>query len=154
MPAQSQATRHGKWLLAGILTAAYVGIYSVTNVFDPLDWVQRTRGVGRLGEIRGYLGPWLAEWYYMGDNEVLVRALRLREIPYDRISPEEADIPIRKHLVIVQAESLDTHILGYRANGVEVTPFLNRLREHSMYFRLRPSMPRDHPTPTSSCSTA
>jgi phosphoglycerol transferase MdoB-like AlkP superfamily enzyme len=39
--------------------------------------------------------------------------------------------------VIIQAESLDTNILGYKANGVEVMPFLNHLRNVSMYFHVR-----------------
>ena len=94
-------------------------------------------GVGRLGEIRGYLGPWLAEWYYLGDENVLRGALEMRERQYDRITPLEADIPIRDRIVIVQAESLDTNVLGYRVNGVEVMPFLNHLRDSSMYFRVR-----------------
>ena len=43
---------------------------------------------------------------------------------------------MRRRLAIVQAETLDPNILGFRYNGQEVTPFLNRLRERSMYFRL------------------
>ena len=53
-------------------------------------------------------------------SEVLERRKKI----YDRITPIEADIPIHKRLVIVQAESLDTNMLGYKVNGVAVTPFL------------------------------
>jgi hypothetical protein len=118
-------------------TAAYVVLYLATNVYDPLETIQTTRGVGRLGAIRGYLGPWFAEWYYLQDDRVLARALELRDEPYDRLTPLEADLPLHKHLVILQAESLDTNILGYRVGGQEVTPFLNKLRAMSMYFRVR-----------------
>jgi phosphoglycerol transferase MdoB-like AlkP superfamily enzyme len=93
--------------------------------------------VGRLGAIRGYLGPWFAEWYYLQDDRVLARALELRDEKHDRLTPLESEIPIHKHLVILQAESLDTNILGYRVAGQEVTPFLNKLRAMSMYYRVR-----------------
>ena len=119
--------RNCAWLAGGVLALAYVGLYLVANRIDPLDWIQTTRGVGRLGEIRGYLGPWFAEWYYLRDDEVLERALELREVQYDRLTPVEADIPIHKHLVILQAESLDYNVLGFKVDGDEVTPFLNQL---------------------------
>src|SRR5262249_41598760 len=96
-----------------------------------------TRGVGRLGYIRGYLGPWMAEWYYLGDDALLESAVKLRETIYDRITPLEADIPIHKRVVFLQAESLDTNILDYKVNGQLVTPFLHSLRERSMYYRVR-----------------
>jgi hypothetical protein len=124
------------WLGGILLSLSYVGLYLVVNRLDPLDAVQTTRGVGRLGEIRGYLGPWFAEWYYLGDGERLKRAIELRSIVYDDLTPIEADIPIHDRLVILQAESLDNNVLGIKINGVEVTPFLNRLRERSMFYRV------------------
>jgi sulfatase-like protein len=124
----------------GVMTVAYISLYLVANLYDPLHWIQTTRGVGRLGEIRGYLGPWFAEWYYLQDKQILDRALELRKIRYDRLTPREADIPIHKHLVILQAESFDYNILGHRVggkDGPEVTPFLNHLRKISMFYRVR-----------------
>ena len=122
------------------LAVAYLSIYLVANHYDPLSMIQSTRGLGRLGEIRGYLGPWVAEWYYLGDDQVLRRAIGLRdysEKKYDRLTPIEVDIPIHRRLVILQAESFDTNVLDYRVNGQEVTPFLNSLRKRSMYYRVR-----------------
>jgi hypothetical protein len=132
--------RRCAWLGGTVTAAMFTGLYLVAGVLDPLSYVQTTRGVGRLGEIRGYLGPWFAEWYYLGDREVLARALELRELSktsYNRLTPIEADIPIHKRLVIIQAESFDTNILDYKVNGREVTPFLNALRKRSMYYRVR-----------------
>ncbi len=124
-------------LAACVLSIAYLSLYLVANRLDPLEAIQTTRGVGRLGEIRGYIGPWFAEWYYLSDDERLKRAIELRDVVYDHLRPVEADIPIHNRLVILQAESLDHNVLGYAVNGVEVTPFLNRLRERSMFFRVR-----------------
>ena len=39
--------------------------------------------------------------------------------------------------MIIQAESLDYNVIGYSADGKEVTPFLNRLRSEAMYFRVK-----------------
>lgn len=122
---------------AATLAIGFLTLFVGLNVWDPLSFIQTKRGVGRLGAVRGYLGPWAAEWYYLGDNKVLGRALDLRKIKYDRLTPAEADIPIHKHLVIVQAESLDFNILGHLVDGVAVTPFLNRLRDISMFYRVR-----------------
>jgi len=128
--------RNCAWLAGGLCAIAYTGLYLFANFYDPLDAIQTTRGVGRLGEIRGYLGPWFAEWYYLRDDKVLQRALHLRQVRYDRLTPVEADIPIQKHLVILQAESLDYNVLGFKVDDVEVTPFLNRLRDRSMFYRV------------------
>ncbi len=126
------------WLGACAAAAMYVSISAVANHFDPLDAIQTTRGVGRLGEIRGYLGPWFAEWYYLyrNNDQILAEAIERRDVVDDRLTPLEARIPVRKHLVILQAESLDFNIIGYRVKGKEVTPFLNRLREASMFYRV------------------
>lgn len=128
--------RNCAWLAGSVCAVAYAGLYLLANMYDPLYAIQTTRGVGRLGEIRGYLGPWFAEWYYLRDDKVLQRALQLREVKYDRLTPVEADIPVHKHLVILQAESLDFNVLGFKVDGVEVTPFLNQLRDQSMFYRV------------------
>ena len=52
------------------------------------------------------------------------------------MTPIETPIPIRRQLIIIQAESLDFNILGYHAFGHEVTPFLNGLRERSLFYRI------------------
>jgi hypothetical protein len=124
-------------LSGSVLTALYAALYLIANHYDPLEFIQTTRGVGRLGEIRGYLGPWFAEWYYLHGDQILQQALERRKVRYERLTPHEATIPIRKHLAILQAESFDFNLLGYRVNGQEVTPFLNRLREMSMFYRVR-----------------
>ncbi len=39
-----------------------------------------------------------------------------------------------KNVLVIQLESLDQKIIDYKYNGKEVTPFLNRLKDSSMYF--------------------
>lgn len=129
--------RPSAWLVGGLLLGCYGVLYAGLVAVDPLHPILTTRGVGRLGHVRGYLGPWFAEWYYLRDDDLLARALAQRERDFDRITPEEADLPIHDRLVIVQAESLDANILDYQVDGEEVTPFLNSLRHKGMYFRVR-----------------
>ncbi len=38
------------------------------------------------------------------------------------------------NIIVIQVESLDQKIIDYKHNGKEVTPFLNNLKENSLYF--------------------
>jgi hypothetical protein len=134
---KSSLPRRCAWTMAALVFVGYAALWSVVGYLDPLRHIQTTRGVGRLGHIRGYLGPWFAEWYYLRGDDLLNEVLIRRKTIYDRLTPREADIPLHKRLVIMQVESLDTNILDYKVNGVEVTPFLNQLRRESMYYRVR-----------------
>ena len=40
----------------------------------------------------------------------------------------------KKNLIIIQVESLENCLIGKKINGVEITPFLNRLTEKEVYF--------------------
>ena len=128
--------RETLWMIGGIAAAGYIGLMLLASWIDPLNKILTTRGIGRLGLIRGYFVTWLAEFYYLGQRQVLESAVRQRQITSDALTPIETSIPIRRQLVIVQAESLDFNILGHEANGQEVTPFLNHLRERSLFYRI------------------
>ena len=67
---------------------------------------------------------------------MLAGAKRQREIVHDRLTPIESPISIHRRLIIIQAESLDFNVLGYEVNGQQVTPFLNGLRERSLFYRI------------------
>ncbi len=91
--------------------------------------------------IRGYLGPWIAELYYLNNDRLRKRVIERRDWKSDQLTPVEYPLPIQPRLVIIQVETLDQNVIGHRirqAGGtVEVTPFLNRLRDESMYYRAR-----------------
>lgn len=123
--------------LGGCFTLAYAALFSVTLLLDPLSAAKQSAGVARLGVIRGYVGPWFAELWYLNDERLLQSAVEQYRRRSAELTPIEASIPIHDRLVIIQVESLDYNILGYRANGIEVTPFLNSLREKSMLYRVR-----------------
>ena len=122
--------------VGGVALLGYLGLTALASRMDPLSKILTTRGIGRLGMIRGYFVTWLAEFYYLGKREVLASAIRQRQMTSDALTPVEASIPIRRKIVIIQAESLDFNVLGCHFNGREVTPFLNRLRERSLFYRI------------------
>lgn len=122
-----------RWPLAATFASGYVALSCIAIYLDPLSEVTSTRGVGRLGFTHGYMQVWAAETWYLWGNPEFSKPFR----PTDRLTPHEANIPIQDHLVIIQAESLDYNVLGLKVNGKEVTPFLNRLRSQSMFYRIR-----------------
>ena len=63
--------------MAILVFLGYAILWSVVAYLDPLQRIQTTRGVGRLGHIRGYLGPWFAEWYYLRGDHLLTDAGRV-----------------------------------------------------------------------------
>jgi hypothetical protein len=136
MPAESGLNERLVQAVALVALAGYLALAAAASYVDPLYKIRTTRGFGRLGVIRGYFITWLAECCYLGRHEVLAGAKRQREIVHDRLTPVEVPVSIHRRLIIIQAESLDFNVLGYEANGQEVTPFLNRLREQSLFYRV------------------
>jgi hypothetical protein len=126
-----------RWMGTALFVFLYAGLFCITVWLDPLNAILTKRGVGRLGMIRGYTGPWLAELYYLTDPVLLKNAISRAQTRSDVLTPIETPIPIHEKLVILQVESLDYNILDYRFNGREVTPFLNRLKQQSLFYRAR-----------------
>jgi hypothetical protein len=125
-----------RWTTVGVAAAGYIAMLAAASCVDPLVGIRGSRGFGRMGMIRGYFATWLGEIYYCGGRKVLDHAIHQREIVRDRLTPMEASIPIQDRLVVIQAESLDFNVFDFRAGDQEVTPFLNRLRQRSMFYRL------------------
>ncbi|HEV3416246.1 MAG TPA: hypothetical protein VG056_05520, partial [Pirellulales bacterium] len=94
------------WGVGAVAAVGYVGLMVLVSWNDPLDKILTTRGIGRLGMVRGYFVTWLAEFYYLGKRQVLESAIRQQQITSDALTPVEGSIPIRRQLVVIQAESL------------------------------------------------
>jgi phosphoglycerol transferase MdoB-like AlkP superfamily enzyme len=124
-----------RWAICGTFIAAFASIFALGNLRDPLNKILTTRGVGRLGVSRGYAGPWIAELYYLGDDEILRRALEERRLATDRLTPVETAFEVGDKLVVIQAESLDYNVLGYKIHSQLVAPFLTGLRDKSLFYR-------------------
>ncbi|HTU24673.1 MAG TPA: sulfatase-like hydrolase/transferase, partial [Pirellulales bacterium] len=130
--------RSPAWLaFFGVFAVGYVTLFVVADRLDPLEKIAVDSTFGRLGIIRGYLGPWIGEFYYLNDDRLLQRAVERREYKSDQLTEYEIPLHIEPRLVIIQAESLDGRVIDYFADGKPVTPFLNRLRTSAMYFRVK-----------------
>jgi len=130
--------RSPAWLgIFGAFAVGYVVLFAFANHVDPIDRIASESTLGRLGIIRGYLGPWIGEFYYLNDDRLMQRARERRDYKSDQLTPVEIPLQIEPRLVIIQAESLDQKVIGYSVAGKEVTPFLNRLRGQAMYFRTK-----------------
>lgn len=136
LPTEIGAHRTTQWVIGGLALLGYITLLIFAGWLDPLDKILTTRGIGRLGVIRGYFVTWLAEFYYLGTRQVLERAIRQRQLTSDALTSLETTIPVRSKLLIIQAESLDFNVLGCEFNGREVTPFLNDLRKRSLFYRI------------------
>ena len=123
----------GLWLT---FLAVYGALFFVADQIDPLRKLLTKRGVARTGMIRGYMDTWIGELYYLTDDAILKRALERRQDASDKLSPQEADIPIGDHVVVMQCESLDFNLLDHSENGKVLTPFLNELKKTSLFYRI------------------
>jgi phosphoglycerol transferase MdoB-like AlkP superfamily enzyme len=126
-----------RFKLAASVATAYIALTILCIYLDPLYKILSTRGVARLGVIRGYTQTWLAEEYYLGSDEIRKRAIEERQFKSDKLTPLEVSFAPGNKIVMIQAESLDFPIIDYRVDGKEVTPFLNRLAKESIYFRMQ-----------------
>lgn len=52
-----------------------------------------------------------------------------------KINKETFGLMNGKNLIVVQVEALQDFVIGRKVSGIEITPFLNRLKEESMYFQ-------------------
>ena len=91
----------------------------------------------RVAVAHGYLVSWVGEAIYIDNDTLLQQALDRRNQATDRITPLEGPIDLPGHLVILQVESLDWHVLGLEHQGQPITPFINEMRDRSMLFQVQ-----------------
>ena len=90
----------------------------------------------RFGMTYGYLPLWASEFVYRDMTHLLSEAVAQRALATDRLSAIESPVALTGDVVVLQVESLDWRILNHRVDGRAVTPFLNRLAEDAMLFRI------------------
>jgi hypothetical protein len=85
----------------------------------------------------GYTLPWIFDILANRDIKVHVqRAHEYLEHRYDRLSPLEPPVQIPGHFIVLQLESVGGNAITAEVDGKSVMPFLNNLKEESMYFRI------------------
>lgn len=91
-------------------TPAFVGVYGITPLY-------------------------LAEFNYLYfNNNVKEEKEEEIEVKSDTKLNGEYSIDNPKNIIVIQLESFDEKIIDYKHNGKEITPFLNDLKDESLYF--------------------
>ena len=90
----------------------------------------------RLGMTYGFVLLWAGETLYLNQNELLKEAVAQRTHTSDRLSAIEPPLALTGDVVLIQVESLDWRVLKHCVNGKPVTPFLNRLAQDAMLFKI------------------
>ncbi len=121
---------------------AYFGLLLTINHLDPVKFSKllNRRELAYFCASRGYALPWLMEWRYLGNQDVLQRALADRTQLSDRLTSVESPLAVGNRLVIIQVESLGFDVMGAVINGKEVAPFLNQLKDQAFFYRVTAPM--------------
>jgi hypothetical protein len=94
-------------------------------------------GFGRGVFAYGYSLPWACDLLANSDvEEHSIRAKVYLTHHYDRITPLESPLVVTGSVVVLQLESVDTRAIQARYSGRDVMPFLKKLQDQSMFFRI------------------
>ena len=118
-------------LLAQVAVGSYImGEESPTELYQS--------GSSYLASVYGILPLYTIEAYsYLTREEEKPRP-ELTNIPYYKMQNQLSQIkalPDNTNVILIQVESLDAKIIDYSQQDREVTPFLNDLKENSLYFK-------------------
>lgn len=121
-----------------VFAMVFCGMHFAVNQLDPVKFPEllQRREVAYFCMSRGYTVPWLMEWMYLGNEEVLKSALADRMQSSDRLTPVEAPLSVGNRLVFIQVESMGFNVMGAVVNGKQVTPFLNQLKDQAFFYRV------------------
>lgn len=91
----------------------------------------------RVGVAYGYMATWVGESLYISNAELLDKAMHASMQRDDRITPVAGPLDLPGHLVLIQVESLDWHVIGLEREGQALTPRLNAIRENAIVYQVR-----------------
>lgn len=95
-------------------------------------------GSSYLASVYGILPLYTIEAYSIMNRAEEKPKPDLKGIPYYRKQKQLSNkykLPEDTNIILIQIESLDAKIIDYRQQGKEITPFLNKLKEQSIYFK-------------------
>ena len=121
--------------------AAAWAVYCLTAI-TAMCWADspqklRTFATGdRLGMTYGFMLLWVGEAVYLNQEHLLQEAVKQRANTTDRLAAIEPPLTLMGDVVLLQVESLDWRLLNHCVGGKPVTPFLNRLANEAMLFKI------------------
>jgi phosphoglycerol transferase MdoB-like AlkP superfamily enzyme len=120
--------------------AAWAGYFLLATL--AMGWIDPPRKLrtfvtgDRLGMTYGFLLLWAGEAVYLNQDQLLQEAVAQRAHVTDRLSAVEPPLVLAEDIVLIQVESLDWRVLNHHVRGTPVTPFLNRLTEEAMLYKI------------------
>ncbi len=136
LPASIQKRKKVKLLVGLVLILLLTTQILATNMLlgseRPVELYRRSTGA--FASVYGILPLYVYEAYYTTFyNDLEDRTAELPEmLRSDKLDGKNM-IPEDSNIIAIQVESLDEKLLGYEHNGRELTPFLNSLKEDSLY---------------------
>ena len=128
-----------RYAMGTLALSGYIALILLFNAMGntPLKSMRNWMSFDRVAVAHGYIVTWVGEAIHVNNDTLLKNALAARQVTSDQITPIEGSLDLPGHLVLLQVESLDWHVLGLERQGREITPRLNALREQSMFFKVQ-----------------
>ena len=128
-----------EYRLAIVSLVAYFFLgFMVNRYVDSLNKFVTFGSVGRMGVTYGYIPAWIGELWYLDDAKFLERAVEsAHNQKYDRLTPIEYPLGFDSDIVVIQMESVEFAVLDYVDGAEPVTPFLNRLKDVSFFYKIQ-----------------
>ncbi|MFW5737028.1 MAG: LTA synthase family protein, partial [Halanaerobium sp.] len=105
-------------------------IYAVNGFFELYE-----HSTPAFVSVYGIFPLYIAEYFSMkGQEPENVKQITDKDIVREENLSKKQNIEDIKNIIVVQLESFDEKIIDYQHNGQEVTPFLNELKQNSLYF--------------------
>lgn len=105
-------------------------IYAVNGFFELYE-----HSTPAFVSVYGIFPLYIAEYFSMrGQEPEKVEQITDKDIVGDEDLSKKQNIEDVENIIVVQLESFDEKIINYQHNGQEVSPFLNELKQKSLYF--------------------
>lgn len=108
----------------------------LTNLKFPYLGFNKLLGPGDITLVYGYLGSWAGDFILKDQDYFLEKALQAAQIKKERLKGVEKVISLPEKIVVLQIESLDYGVIDFFYKNKEVTPFINRLKQRSMFYKV------------------
>ncbi len=120
-----------------VLLGGYVSFQALYACFDPITSIRRNRTPGMYAMGRGYMELWAAQYLFLNNSSLRARAIDQTGKTSDRLTESEIGIQIGRRLIVIQIESLGYEAVNQKIDGQELMPFLDRLKNQSLFYRMR-----------------
>ncbi|MGM0547842.1 MAG: LTA synthase family protein, partial [Bacillota bacterium] len=127
-----------QFVIIVLLITILIGAHSFhsENIYpknDFLDLYQHSSSV--FVDVYGILPLYAAEYFSNQNKDFKTKKLiNQNQITGKKELSTENEIKDIKNIIVIQLESFDAKVIGYQHNLQELTPFLNSLKDESLYF--------------------